>query len=163
MDSLFTTRDPIAHKNLRKPVASKFSMTSIRTLEPLTDQCTEIFTKAMCDLEGRAVDLGAWLQWYAFDVIGAITFRHRFGFMEERKDVRNMIAGIDAVLPYAGIVGQIPALHPWLAGNEKLMSLLARIPFIKIPDPLRTMVQVRHKYAGRQIWADTRCSLPKSA
>jgi hypothetical protein len=102
----------------------------------------------MSDLEGRAVDLRAWLQWYAFDVIGAITFRHRFGFMEEQKDVKNTIAGIDAVLPYAGIVGQIPALHPWLAGNEKLMRLLARIPFLDIPDPLRTMVQVRHGPVG---------------
>jgi cytochrome P450 len=148
MDSLFTTRDPVAHTNMRKPVVSKFSMTSIRTLEPLTDQCTEIFARAMSDLEGRAVDLGAWLQWYAFDVIGAITFRHRFGFMEEQRDVKNMIAGIDALLPYVGIVGQIPALHPWLAGNEKLIRLLARIPFLDIPDPLIIMVQARHEPVG---------------
>ena len=148
MDSLFTTRDPVAHKNLRNPVASKFSMTSIRTLEPLTDQCTEIFGQEMSDLEGQAVDLGVWLQWYAFDVIGAIAFRHKFGFMEEQKDAKNMIDGIDAALPRAGIVGQVPALHPWLLDNEKLMSSLARIPFIDIPDPLRTMVQVRHEPAG---------------
>ncbi|KAL5366583.1 cytochrome P450 [Aspergillus floccosus] len=40
------------------------------------------------------VDLHTWLQWYGCDVIGAITFQERFGFMEERKDVRGMIGAI---------------------------------------------------------------------
>jgi cytochrome P450 len=142
MESLFTTRDPDYHKALKRPVAGKFSMTSIRTMEPLVDECSGIFAQSMRDLEGQVVDLGAWLQWYAFDVIGMITFNRRFGFMEERKDVLNMISGIEFALKYAGLAGQVPDLHPWLAGNEFLMTNIARIPFINVPDPLRSMVQV---------------------
>jgi hypothetical protein len=58
MDSLFTTRDPAHHKTLKRPVAGKFSMTSIRTMEPLVDECSEIFIQSMKDLEGQKVDLG---------------------------------------------------------------------------------------------------------
>lgn len=142
MNSLFTTRDPIHHRALKKPVAGKFSMTSIRTLEPLVDECSEIFAQSMSDLEGQVVDLGVWLQWYAFDVIGAITFNRRFGFMEDRKDVMNMISSIEMGLKYASIVGQVPYLHPWLVGNQFLMKNLERIPLLKTSNPLRAIVLV---------------------
>ncbi len=61
---------------------------------------------------------------YAFDVIACITFQRRFGFMEEKKDVGGMIEAISAAFPYMATVGQLPALHPWLRGNKKLMKLL---------------------------------------
>ncbi|TXB97730.1 hypothetical protein FocTR4_00011814 [Fusarium oxysporum f. sp. cubense] len=107
MDSMFTTTDPQEHKALKRPVAQKFSMSSLRTLEYLVDPCSDIFAKAMLDLQGQVVDLGKWAQWYAFDVIGAITFSRRFGFMENRKDVKNIILGIELGLAYAGIIGQM--------------------------------------------------------
>lgn len=147
MESLFTTRDPAHHKALKKPVAGKFSMTSIRSLEPLVDDCSSIFSESMRNLEGQTVDLGTWLQWYAFDVIGAITFNRRFGFMEEQKDILSMISSLESGLKYAGIVGQIPSLHPWLVGNQFMMKNVERIPFVKIPAPLRDMVQVIHLIA----------------
>lgn len=34
---------------------------------------------------GEAVDLSEWLQYYAFDVVGSMTFQHRFGFMALEK------------------------------------------------------------------------------
>lgn len=143
MPSMFTVRDPIAHQALRRPVAQKFSMSSIKSLEPFADECTGIFIDAMRDLEGQQVDIGAWLQWYAFDVIGAITFQRRFGFMEKREDVQGMIGGLEAGLCYGGVAGQVPWLHSWTMGNLWVGKLLAAQPFINVPNPLRTMVQVR--------------------
>ncbi|KAJ5897370.1 cytochrome P450 [Penicillium tannophilum] len=139
MPSMFSVRDPIAHQALRRPVAQKFSMSSIKSLEPFADECTGIFIDAMRDLEGQQVDLGAWLQWYAFDVIGAITFQHRFGFMERREDVQGMIGGLEAGLRYGGVAGQVPWLHSWTVGNLWVGKFLAAQPFIGTPDPLRTM------------------------
>ncbi|CAL5872999.1 uncharacterized protein PFLUO_LOCUS7268 [Penicillium psychrofluorescens] len=141
MPSMFTVRDPIQHQALRRPVAQKFSMSSIKALEPFADECTKILVDSLKDLEGESVDLGVWLQWYAFDVIGAITFQRRFGFMETRQDFKGMIADIEMVLQYAGTIGQVPALHPWLVGNLWLSKFLAAQPFVKVPDPLRTIVQ----------------------
>ncbi|KAJ5363950.1 cytochrome P450 [Penicillium cataractarum] len=142
MPSMFTIRDPAGHQALRRPVAQKFSMSSIKSLELFADECTKIFVDAMKDLEGQQVDLGAWLQWYAFDVIGAITFQRRFGFMEKREDIQDMIAGLESGLKYAGIVSQVPSLHGWLMGNLSVSKLLAAQPFFKVADPLRTMVQI---------------------
>ncbi|KAJ5654540.1 cytochrome P450 [Penicillium lividum] len=142
---MFSVRDPVAHQALRRPVAQKFSMSSIKTLELFADECTRIFIDAMRDLEGEMVDLGVWLQWYAFDVIGAITFQRRFGLMEKREDVQSMIRGLEAGLHYAGIVSQVPFLHPWIIGNFWVGKFLAAQPFIDAPDPLRTMVQFTQK------------------
>ncbi|KAI8649179.1 hypothetical protein NCS57_01454100 [Fusarium keratoplasticum] len=133
MDSMFTTTDPQEHKALKRPVAQKFSMSSLRTLEYLVDPCSDIFTKAMLDLQGQVVDLGEWAQWYAFDVIGAITFSRRFGFMENRKDVKDIISGIELGLAYAGIIGQVPWLHRYLLGNLTLRRILNRLG---APDPI---------------------------
>jgi hypothetical protein len=115
-------------------------------MEPFADECTQIFLDAMRSLQDNpdpnSIDLGAWLQWYAFDVIGAISFQRRFGFMEERRDVLGMIASIDAVLKYAALAGQVPGVHAWLMGSRLVGKFLAVQPFVDVPDPLRTIVEV---------------------
>ena len=140
MPSMFTERDPIRHQELRRPVSQKFSMSSIKTMEPFADDCTDIFFQAMRELEGQVIDLGVWLQWYAFDVIAAITFHRRFGLMEERKDIENMIRDIEHVLRAGAIIGQISNWHHWLMGNKWVAKAIASQPFIAVPDPLRTIV-----------------------
>ncbi len=144
MSSMFSVRDSAQHAALRRPVAQKFSMSSMKALEPFADECNEIFINAMKELEGQKVDLSTWLQWYAFDVISAITFHRRFGFMEERRDVENMIEDISQGLVAAAAVSQVPGLHPWLMGSSWLPKLLAAQPFFRAPDPLRTVVRVGH-------------------
>ncbi|KAF2804541.1 cytochrome P450 [Mytilinidion resinicola] len=137
MDSLFSTRDPEYHRNLKRPVTQKYSMTSIRALEHLVDPCNTIFTDAMLDLSGQVVDLGAWLQWYAFDAIGAITFSKRFGFMEERRDINSVIAGIEGGLHYAGIIGQVPVLHQFLLGSRTFRKFQEKL-MPNAPNPIKT-------------------------
>ena len=140
MPSVFSERDPASHKTLKQPVASKYTMTSIRSFEPYADQCSDIFIKEMRAKAGQAVDLSACCQYYAFDAISEITFQHRFGFMEHGRDVDNMIAGIWNALVYGGIIGHIPEWYPWLMGNMKMMGVLERLglidstktPFLKI-------------------------------
>ncbi|CAM1501277.1 Fc.00g104390.m01.CDS01 [Cosmosporella sp. VM-42] len=145
MNSMFTAVDPEEHKSLKRPVAQKFSMTSIRTLEYLVDPCSNIFLDAMTDLQGQVVDLGAWVQWYAFDVIGAITFAQRFGFMERREDVNNVISGIEMALKYAGIVGQVPALHKVLLGNVTFRKILRKmVPSFHDPIAIVTQMVLDH-------------------
>jgi hypothetical protein len=120
LDSMFTARDPVYHKSLKSSVAQIFSMTNMKNFEVYADECTQIFMEAMLTLEGQPVDFSMWLQWYAFDVIGAITFQRRFGFMEQRRDVDDMIGKIDIGLQYVKIVGQLPFLIPLL--QKGLMS-----------------------------------------
>ncbi|KIW85276.1 hypothetical protein Z517_00666 [Fonsecaea pedrosoi CBS 271.37] len=141
MPSVFTERDPIAHRNLKRPVAQLFGMTNMRNYEPYADECTSIFINAMRDLEGQPIDLSVWVQWYAFDVIASMTFQRRFGFLEQRRDVNNMIGDLDGVLQYVKIIGQYPELHPWLLGNRNVVRALEWL-FPQIPDPLYRFLKI---------------------
>jgi hypothetical protein len=61
-------------------------------------------------MDGQTVDLAVWLQWYAFDVIAGLTFQRRFGFLEQRKDVGDVIQQLDHGLDSLRGSGSIPSL-----------------------------------------------------
>lgn len=70
--NLFSTRDEQFHRDQKRPVASAYSMTSLLELESAVDSCTEIFRSRLQEFadKQRPIDLGTWLQYYAFDVVG---------------------------------------------------------------------------------------------
>ena len=142
LSSMFSVRDPGDHRRLKQPVAGTFALSSMRQLEPLIDECTDVFIDAMAKRSPAPVDFGAWLQWYAFDVIGSITFLKRFGFMEQGKDVNNMIENIEGGLKYLSIISYLPELHPWILGNNTLMKILNLIPAIRKKDPFPNILRV---------------------
>ncbi|KOS22719.1 Pisatin demethylase [Escovopsis weberi] len=114
-------------------------MSSIKAMEPFADECTEIFIRSMIEMQGEAIDLGMWLQWYAFDVISAITFRRRLGFMEQKRDIENMIHDIAEGFEFTAIVGQIP--QTLLSDLLRARTWLAHyIPFLEPRNPLRSVV-----------------------
>lgn len=63
LHNLFTEQDPKLHRELKTGVSAKYSMASVRTLEPMAEKCTKMFLDIMKELEGEKVDLGEWLQW----------------------------------------------------------------------------------------------------
>lgn len=65
-DTIFSTRDTAFHKHLKVHISQIFSLGSIRTLEPMVDECTDIFMKTMHQLAGEKVDLGEWLHWFDY-------------------------------------------------------------------------------------------------
>ena len=142
LPSMFSTRDPADHRHLKQPVAGSFALSSIRNLEPLVDECTDIFIDAMTKRSPAPMDFGAWLQWYAFDVIGSITFLRRFGFMEQGKDVNDMIGNIEGGLGYLSVISYLPELHRWLLGNDTLMKGLNLIPAVRKKDPFPNILGV---------------------
>ena len=147
LPSMFSVRDPADHRHLKQPVAGTFALSSMRQLEPLVDECTDIFIDAMAKQSPAPVDFGAWLQWYAFDVIGSITFLKRFGFMEQGKDVSSMIGNIGAGLVYLSAIAYLPELHPWLLGSDRLMKVLSIIPAIRKRDPFPNILGVSSQLA----------------
>ena len=102
--TIFSVKDETIHKAKKRPVANAFSMSTMRELEPMNDACSEILLRKLREREGQEIDLGRWLHWYAFDVISSITFSNRLGFMEQEKDVGNIIEAIEGRLVYNSIV-----------------------------------------------------------
>ncbi len=62
----------------------------------------------MCESEVRYCNLGDYLHYFGFDVLGEVAFSRKFGFLEAGYDVEGAIQAIDDVQWYDGIVGQIP-------------------------------------------------------
>lgn len=60
----------------------------------------------------------------AFDVVGAVTFNRRLGFLENGTDVDGIIMAIQGMLTYAASIGQIPEAHPFLLGNPLFPILM---------------------------------------
>lgn len=117
--NLFSTRDEKYHRDQKRPVANAYSMTSLLELEDAIDSCTRIFVSQLRNFVDRkaSVDLGMWLQYYAFDVVGEISFAKKLGFLEEGRDVDGMIEAIQGILSYASLCGQVPEMHSVLLGN----------------------------------------------
>jgi hypothetical protein len=136
--SIFSTQSQAHHRALKRGIAQKYSLSSLLRLEPLVDDVTRLFLqkiRARTD-KSATVNFGEWLQYYAFDVIGAITFTQTFGFLEAASDYNNIIEGLEAGLKYGAVVGQIPALHPYLLGSARLEALTGRIPALAKNNPV---------------------------
>ncbi|KAF2964007.1 hypothetical protein GQX73_g9563 [Xylaria multiplex] len=125
--SIFSTTDPKIHAQQRKPFTNMYSMSSLISYEPYVDECADIFTQRLSEFAraGQAIDMGHWLQCFAFDVIGLITSGERYGFLDRGEDIRNIMGAIEGSTKYGVAVGIYPRLHPYFF---KLLSLLPKGP-----------------------------------
>ena len=106
---MLTERDPHIHANMKKIIGSAYSLTSLMELEPYVDNMSATFSRAMNKFDERnePINLNYYLQLYAFDVIGEITFSKNFGFVERGKD-DNSFAMIDAARNSSSWIGFFP-------------------------------------------------------
>ena len=128
--NLFSTRSEEDHARFKRQASSAYSMTSLLTLEPYVDSCSELFFARLDELfvnPRQSCDLGRWLQLYAMDVVAEVTFGQRFGCLAEGGDVSGMIDLIQMFLIYASVIGQVPYLHKILLGNPALPYLFPQM------------------------------------
>ena len=137
LENVFATRDPHFHKEVRGSIAQKYSLATLKQMEPLVDQCSNIFIDSMKGLTstGQPIDLGEWVQWYALDVIGQITFMKRFGLMEKRKDELKILDNLESANFYATLVAQLPGLNDWILGNPIIARLAETNPILMKTNP----------------------------
>ncbi|PLB33726.1 cytochrome P450 [Aspergillus candidus] len=117
--NLFSERNTQAHREQKRLVANAYSLSHMLEMEHAIDSCTEIFMRklrASADAH-EPIDLSSWLQFYAFDVVGEMTFATKLGFLERGTDVDDMMSTISNILVYASVCGQVPDAHHFLLGN----------------------------------------------
>lgn len=111
LPAVFNTRDETLHKQIKSPIAPMFSISNTVTYEVFVDQVLDVLFN---QLDRRFVhsyqtfDLGQWLQYFAFDVMGTLTFSKRYGFLERGQDVNGMLATIWEYMKDAAPFTQIP-------------------------------------------------------
>jgi cytochrome P450 len=155
LPTVFSIRDEIAHRALKRPVANAYSMGTMVELEPLTDICIRILEEKLDGLQGRDIDFGEWLHWFSFDVITSITFSNRLGFMEQEKDVGGIIEAIEGRLMYNSVIGQAPYLHDLLLGNRIVEYIANSIPVFARLNKARYIVQFAASQLDRYKSKDT--------
>ena len=114
---LFATQDRRIHTLLRKPIAGIYSMTNLMSYEPMVDSTIHCFFEQLDQRfvqPSRICALDVWLQMFAFDVIGSITFSKRLGFLEQGRDIDHIMDNSWRYFRVAAVVSQIPWVdHVW--------------------------------------------------
>jgi len=111
LQSLFSTRNEDYHAKYRRCVNGAFSMSSLVNYEPLVDSTTAVYIKRTRELfvdQGQRCNFSQWLQYFAFDVIGELTWSKRLGYIERNEDVEGVVGFLGDFLSYAAAVGQMP-------------------------------------------------------
>ncbi|KAK4979473.1 hypothetical protein LTR66_004281 [Elasticomyces elasticus] len=109
---LFAERNEKLHGTQRRLISRPYAMESLKELEPYVDDAVDRFMGHMQDREGETVDMGKWVQLFAFDIIGEVTFSKPFGFMDVAAD-DGSFSQIEGALRSAAWIGQVPWLY-WL-------------------------------------------------
>ena len=120
--SLVAMTDESQHAKSKRLIAHAYSLSTLVEYEGLVDQTTEVFLQVLEErfARGNKLDLGRYLQFFAFDVIGELTFSRRLGFIEQGVDVNGIISAIGANFSYFSVLGQIPWLDEAFLGKNPL-------------------------------------------
>ncbi|KAH7139959.1 cytochrome P450 [Dactylonectria estremocensis] len=123
LETMFNTANEAYHAKLRRSVSNAYAMSTLVTFESFVDSTSTEFLKqlklrfANRSGDDGICDFGAWLQYYAFDVIGELTYSKRLGFVEKGIDIENIIRDLERFLDYVSWAGQIPFLDRLLMKN----------------------------------------------
>lgn len=82
-------------------------MSALVQYEPFVDNTTKLFLEQTKDIyvdNPKGCDFTQWLQFYAFDVIGEITYSKRHGFVEKNKDIDGIVAYLSWLFLYVAPV-----------------------------------------------------------
>lgn len=112
--SLFSTTDNDFHSQFRRCVNAAFSMSALVQYEPFVNNTTKVFleqTERLFVDNPDGCELTQWLQFYAFDVIGEITYGKRHGFVEKNEDIDGIIKYLSSLFLYVAPVSHHHALH----------------------------------------------------
>ncbi|KAL2882649.1 hypothetical protein SGCOL_001853 [Colletotrichum sp. CLE4] len=141
--NLFSVIDAVEHKRMKRNVASAFSMSALMALEEFVDSTVTLFIQCMDELaispsvppsqRKDPINVVEWFQWYAFDVVGELSFSRRLGFLDSKSDVGNMTKVLDSFIQYASTVAMMPELHKFLLGNP-LVAYFLSSPALVISD-----------------------------
>ncbi|PLB36518.1 cytochrome P450 [Aspergillus candidus] len=123
--TIFSTQDESVHEIMKRPIAQVYAMTSLKSYEALVESTEAFFFDRLGELadEGKPIDLGKWLHWFATDVVLEITFGKRLGFLEKGEDVDGIIQMIEKRFSYVAVAGQMPWLDKILHKNPLIAFL----------------------------------------
>ncbi|RMZ75561.1 hypothetical protein DV737_g5230, partial [Chaetothyriales sp. CBS 132003] len=136
--------DPKRHIHKNKNLSAGYSLSNIIKAEPYVDATVELLEQRFDELikVGKEVKFDHWFNYFAFDVMGEVTFSRAFNFVSEGRDVGNAIANTRALALYIAVMGHYVWLHEWTLGNP-LLSRLGLQPTSHIFDTTLAAIDAR--------------------
>ena len=110
---LFSDPTIEGHAANKRLVSNSFSATSLHELEGLVQDPLNRLLERMDDFarEGsKPMNFSDWFQWFAFDVIGQVTFSQQFGFLDQGKDLDGTLKSIHEMTRSGIVVAELPEL-----------------------------------------------------
>ncbi|KAI0907735.1 cytochrome P450 [Ustulina deusta] len=143
--TLFSTTDNAFHAQLRRCVNSAFSMSALVQYEPFVNNTMKLFfeqTERLYVNNAEGCDFVRWLQFYAFDVIGEVTYSKRHGFLERNEDVDGIVSYLGNLFLYVAPIGQIPWLDRLFLKNPIYLKL-SEWGFVDATNPIVLFARAR--------------------
>ncbi|KIX04389.1 uncharacterized protein Z518_05257 [Rhinocladiella mackenziei CBS 650.93] len=116
----FTVTSDKAHGERRRIVNHCYTLSNVLKSEEYIDLCSQLFLQRLgdCAKSATPMDLGKWVQMYAFDVIGELYFGRMFGFMEHCHDHESWIHSLDLLMPFLCMTAVAPTyIRPLILGS----------------------------------------------
>ncbi|KAI1130704.1 putative benzoate 4-monooxygenase cytochrome P450 [Nemania abortiva] len=114
LHAVFNTTDERILRQIKTPIAPLFSVTSSNSFGPLVDEVLECM-RGNLDRRfaetGEIFNLGDWVQYFAFDVMGTLTFSKRYGFLDTGSDAKGMLSTIVEFMRTSAPMTQVPWLN----------------------------------------------------
>lgn len=96
------------------------------TVGALCQQLEQRFMKGVN--KGKTCDIADWISYFTWDFLGDMTFSKRMGFMDQAKDVGNMIDTAESVMRYFSVVDILFKVQYWGMCQRLTRCRLARYP-----------------------------------
>ncbi|KAL1863324.1 hypothetical protein Plec18170_000158 [Paecilomyces lecythidis] len=145
-------RDMAEHGMHRRQVAGAYATSSLHRYEPMVDRNIENLLEGLEKQRKSGiwkVDIARWAYYYAYDLIGFVTFGKPIGFLNQGRDVHYLITTQIAMLYYFRTIVQLPMLR-WFGINNPLLSYINRkFAFFKYAEG-----QVNHRFKEEGNWVD---------
>ncbi|KAI1751875.1 cytochrome P450 [Xylaria castorea] len=127
LHNIFSTQDAEYHAALKRTIGTLYTTTAVSSLEYHLDDCTQLFMSKMHNIIGSQkksaqVDIAAWLQYYAFDSLGAVNFSQMLGFLESGTDVDGICHLDHEQMMYFAVWSQITPIERAWSRTKSLLT-----------------------------------------
>lgn len=136
----------------QKKIAGGYALSNVIKAEPELDQAIQCFQYQIDRLigAGRFINLDVWFTYFAFDVVGQITFSQEFGFLQQGKDVGKCIATSHILVPYLSIMAHFYQYHDLIMSNT-IMAWLDLQPMKHVMETTVRAIQERERNGNSRI------------
>ncbi|KAJ5714927.1 uncharacterized protein N7483_012108 [Penicillium malachiteum] len=123
LSNLFNSQDEDWHSQNIRPIRGLWSMTKVLEYEPLIDETISKFVDKLSlkfidgENANKICPADEWIGFFAWDVTANFSFGRHYGFIDQEKDVDNLITDSTAGLEYFAPVSQIPWVDNLLDKN----------------------------------------------